>query len=164
MKTTQKPTTSSYKSKVRIYPPHPPNKIQTAGLFKCGSEKCLLCKYYIQQCASFMTSNNKMWNIKCHITCNSLNVIYYLVCLGCNITTYTGKTSIIRKRMNCHISEIRTGNTTDRFDRHVIKCKETHNVTSEPFFKILAFIKLPEERLLLPYETHFHSLGFDRLN
>ena len=79
-------------------------------------------------------------------------------------TSYTGKTNIIRKRMNCHISEIRTGNTTDRFDRHVIKCKETHNVTREPFFKILAFIKLPEEKLLLPYETHFHSLGFDTLN
>ena len=70
----------------------------------------------------------------------------------------------MRKRMNCHISEIRTGNTTDKFDKHVITCKETKNVMCEPYFKIKALIKLPDERLLLPYEAHFHSLGFDTLN
>ena len=66
--------------------------------------------------------------------------------------------------MNGHISEIRTGNTTDKFDKHVIKCKEQHNVINEPFFKIYAFIKLPSEKLLISYEKHFRSLKFDMMN
>ena len=60
--------------------------------------------------------------------------------------------------------EIRTENTTDKFDRHVIKCKKDNNVTKEPFFTIKALIQLPDERLLLPYEAYFHSLGFDTMN
>ena len=70
----------------------------------------------------------------------------------------------MRLRMNQHISEIRTGNTTNRFDKYVIQCKELHNATREPYFKIHAFIKLPKEGLLLPYEAHFHSIGFDAMN
>ena len=31
--------------------------------------------------------------------------------------------------MNCHISEIRTGNTSDVFDQHVIECQRIHNVS-----------------------------------
>ena len=111
------------------------------GLFKCHSNRSLLCKYYIQECSSFMTANNVEWKIQCNITCNSLNVIYYLICLCCNYTSYTGKTNVMRLRMNQHISEIRTGNTTNRFDKHVFKCKALHNVTQEPYFKIFAFIK-----------------------
>ena len=94
------------------------------------------------------------WHVKCHITCNSINTIYYLVCSCCNNTSYIGKTNNLRKRMNCHISEIRTGNTTDLFDKHVIKCKNLHNLSKEPFFKIYALITLPNEESLLT------SLGF----
>ena len=66
--------------------------------------------------------------------------------------------------MNCHISEIRTGNTSDLFDKHVIKCKEEHHVTKEPYFKIYALITLPNENLLLTYESHFHNLNYDTMN
>lgn len=140
------------------------NITENYGLFKCDCKRCLLCKYYIVECTSFKTSNNINWEIKCHITCNSKNVIYFLTCLCCNYETYTGKTNVFRLRMNNHISEIRTGNSTDRFDNHVMRCKEQHNITKEPFFKIYAFIILPSERLLIPYEKHFHSLKFDTMN
>ena len=134
------------------------------GLKKCASKKCLLCKMYIIECSSFITSNNVKWDIKTEITCNSINVIYFLTCLCCKITTYIGKTNNMRKRMNCHISEIRTENTTDKFDIHVIKCKKDNQIIKEPFFTIKALIQLPDERLLLPYEAYFHSLGFDTMN
>ena len=141
-----------------------PNNAEELGLYKCQSKRCLLCKNYIVECTSFMTSNNVEWKINCRITCNSRNVIYYLKCLCCNFETYTGKTNSFRLRMNQHISEIRTGNTTDRFDKHVFKCKHINQVTNEPFFKTYAFLKLPREELLIPYENHLHSLGFDTMN
>ena len=137
---------------------------QLVGLRKCQSKKCILCANYIVECNSFVTANSIEWIINTDITCNSLNVIYYLSCLCCNKTTYIGKTNNMRKRMNCHISEIRTGNTTNKFDKHVINCKLTKSLYKEPFFNIKALIKLPNERLLLPYEAHFHSLGLDTLN
>lgn len=142
-----------------------PQNTNKFGLFKCNNKRCLICKLYIQECTSFQTSNNKRWDIRCHITCNSINVIYFLMCLCCNNeTSYTGKTNNFRFRMNQHISEIRTGNTTDRFDKHVIMCKENSTIITEPYFKVYAFIKLPNEQLLLPYESHLHNLGFDTMN
>ena len=66
--------------------------------------------------------------------------------------------------MNCHISEIRTGNTSDVFDQHVIECKRIHHVTNEPYFKTYAFITLPREELLLSHELHFHTFCYDTMN
>ena len=66
--------------------------------------------------------------------------------------------------MNGHISETRTGNTTDKFDMHMIKCRDVHKITNEPYFEIRAFMKLSKEELLIPYESHLHSLEFDIMN
>ena len=134
------------------------------GIFKCNRKACVLCRSYIQECSSFTMNNGTEWHVKCHITCNSINTIYYLVCSCCNNTSYIGKTNNLRKRMNCHISEIRTGNTTDLFDKHVIKCKNVHSLSKEPFFKIYALITLPNEESLLTYKSHFHRLRYDSMN
>ena len=81
------------------------------------------------------------------------------------VTRVTRETeNSLRYRMNCHISEIRTGNTSDLFDKHVIKCKYENNVTKEPYFKTYALITLPHKNLLLPYESYFHSLNYDTMN
>ena len=78
--------------------------------------------------------------------------------------TYTGKTNHLRFRMNNHITGCRHGDSSDIFDNHVFKCRLGINMHEEPYFKILAFIELSEERLLLAYESYFHSRGFDTLN
>ena len=143
---------------------HPQNPQQQWGLFKCKSKKCILCRDYIQECQSFFTANNTEWHIRSSINCNSRNVIYYLRCLCCNReVSYTGRTVNLRKRMNNHISECRTGNTTDIFDMHVFKCKQSSS-RGEPFFEILAFIRLKESYQLTSYEKHFHSLRYDTMN
>ena len=103
------------------------------GLFKCNDVRCLLCHHYIQECSYFYTSNNYRWEIKEHITCHSKCTIYFLKCRFGNITTYTGETNVLRLRMNTHISDCRTGNTTDRFDLHVHNCRKKHNDKEEPF-------------------------------
>ena len=119
----------------------------------------------MQECTSFFTANRVEWFIKSHITCHTLGAIYYLECIPCNAeTTYTGKTNIIRERMNNHMSDIRTGNSTDIFDLHVHECRKRHNYFDEPYFRLYVFIEVADEKNLLPYEKYFHSLKFDTMN
>ena len=138
------------------------------GLFaECTDIRCNLChKGYIQTCTSFVTSNNKIWEIRTHINCNSINVLYFLVCNKCNgATTYTGKTKTsLRTRMNNHISDCRTGNTTDKFDIHVKKCCIENDDYAIPFFKIYAFMALKSEHKLNTYEKYLHRQKFDTMN
>ena len=123
------------------------------GIYKCKDKRCLICKNYLQECTSFITSNNVEWHVKSHITCHSKCVIYFLKCLSCHVTTYTGKTNNLRKRTNVHISSCRTGNSSDKFDAHVFQCRKRHNIRTEPLFK-----------LLMTYESYFHHLNFDTFN
>ena len=135
------------------------------GLYRCVSNSCLLCKHgYIQECQSFVTSNETEWKIKCHISCNSKNVIYYLKCTACNFMSYTGKTNDFRKRMNNHKSSCNLGNSSDIFDNHVYNCRKRLNYFDTPMFLIYAFLTVKDPELLIPYESHIHSLGFDTMN
>ena len=142
-----------------------PGGSKIPGLFKCSRGNCKLCKLYIQECTSFLTANNVEWHIKSNITCQSKNVIYFLKCICCNLSTsYIGKTKCFRARMNNHISECRSGNTSDIFDRHVFKCKEINDINQEPYFQIFAFMTVSRENLLIPYESYLQSKKFDTLN
>ena len=145
-------------------PPTISNPIQN-GLFRCNDIRCKLCRLYIQECTSFITYNGFNWQIRCNITCNSRNVVYYLKCIACSFsTTYTGKTNIMRKRMNVHISSCRLGGSPNKFDDHVFNCCNEHNYHSEPYFQIYAFLKLSNEESLLTYENYLHRRGFDSMN
>ena len=135
------------------------------GLFKCSDKRCKLCRLYIQECDSFMTSKGIKWNIKSHITCNSDNILYYLTCVTCNDdTTYTGKTVNLRDRMNNHITGCRWGNSTDKFDNHVYRCLKEQKKSSEPYFKIFTFLEVSHPKYLIPYETYLHSKKYDTMN
>ena len=63
------------------------------GVFRCNSSKCEICKLgYLQEGKSFITSDGRTWDVKCHITCHSLNVLYFLVCNFCQAESKLGKT------------------------------------------------------------------------
>ena len=115
---------------------NPCNINKASGLFKfaCNDKRCNLCKWYIQEGKSFITSNGYEWIIKCNINCKSKNVLYYLKCNGCNEETYTGKTNDFRLRMNNHISGCRLGTSSDKFDNHVYECRSRNHLSSEAFF------------------------------
>ena len=53
------------------------NEMNRNGIFKCSNKACKICRLYLQECTSFPTANNHEWQIKCHITCNSKNTLYY---------------------------------------------------------------------------------------
>ena len=66
-------------------------------LFNCNNKNCKLCVLYIKPCANFKTSNNVIWYIRSHITCQSKNVIFFLKCTSCNYNiTYSDKTVDLR--------------------------------------------------------------------
>ena len=135
------------------------------GLYKCENSQCEICRYFIQECTSFITANGVEWTIQGHITCKSRNVLYYLTCLACNVVTYTGKTKTpTNKRMNNHRSECRSGRTTDLFDLHVHECIKKNKVTSEPFFSVKAFMTVKDPEMLSTYESYLHKRGFDTIN
>ena len=127
-------------------------------------------KLYIQECKSFICSNGVEWTIRSHVDCHSVNLLYYLKCLWCpdpsNPETYTGKTEDTRERMNNHMSDIRTGNTTDRFDRHVNECRKKHGDRGniEPYFHMYAFYTIKNKDFLETHEKHLHNKGFDTMN
>ena len=135
------------------------------GLFKCSHKGCKICKMYLQECKSFVTSNGKNWEIKCFIDCNSLNVLYYLVCNACNLESYTGKTDNLRSRTNNHITGCRHGSSTNLFDKHVFSCSNKLEVPiNEPYFKVYAYLKLSDYNKLRSYESLFHARNYDTIN
>ena len=109
----------------------------TPGIVLCDSNRCKICKLYLQPVNSFTTSNGTLWEIRCQINCNSKNVVYFLPCNLCEQrTTCIGQTTYFRKRMNNHISESRTGTSSCNFPRHVHECGQRNKNLKEPYFKI----------------------------
>ena len=135
------------------------------GLFKCQDKRCKICKLYIQEGPSFITSNGTNWIVRCFANCNSLNTLYWLKCNFCDYTTYTGKTDNIRERTNNHITGCRHGTGSDKFDNHVHQCASTSNSgLHEPFFKLNVFMVLKDYHKLLDYELKLHCQRHDTMN
>ena len=130
------------------------------GTFKCNNINCKICTLYLQECTTVTGQNGFKWVTKSHITCNSQYVLYYLICLGCGLS-YVGKTNSLRNRTNNHISESKSGNTSDRFDQHVFNCKIDHE---EPLFKLFGLMEVDDYDKLLIYEDFLHKKGFDHMN
>ena len=145
-----------------------PQNPKPNGLFRCKRPNCKLCRLYIQECSSFVTSNGKTWEIRSHVTCHSINALYYLKCLWCPETyeteTYTGKTEVIRDRMNNHISSCKLGTGTNEFNKHVYGCRKKHSESAEPWFHIYVFFTIKDPSLLESYERYLHRLSLDTMN
>ena len=137
------------------------------GLFKCIDKCCKICSLYIAEGHSFLMSNNMRWELGSHVTCRSINVIYYLKCNMCKKKeTYIGKTvgdNIVgfKSRMNQHISDSRTGVSTCKFPMH--KCGLKNKNLIEPFSEINVMMKLKSSNQLEIYENYFHKKGYDTL-
>ena len=75
----------------------------------------------------------------------------------------TGKTSTrLRDRINNHISECGSGDTSDVFDKHCHKCGAYKK--EEPYFRVYAFMKLNGPEKLLTYEKMLHRRKYATIN
>ena len=140
------------------------NDEKPKGLFKCKDKRCKICRLYITEGSSFVTSNGTIWLIKCYASCNSRNALYYLKCKFCKEVSYTGKTDNLRQRTNQHISDCRY-NTGGNFDHHIYACAKNNRIEmSEPFFDLNVFMILKDYNKLLDYEAKLHSQEHDTMN
>ena len=135
------------------------------GVYHCKNKRCLICtKNYLQEGETFVTSNGTTWKTKCLITCNSLNVIYFLKCAFCRIVTKLGKTDNLRQRTNNHISGCRNGKGTDLFDNHVFECSRSKGMPpNEPFFLLFSMMACNDYSKLLNIERNLHLKGHDTI-
>ena len=131
------------------------------GTFWCRRDNCKICSDYLVECDRVVGDNGVEWRIPSHITCQSKMVLYYLVCQGCRKFSSVGKTNNLRNRTNNHISEGKSGKTTDVFDLHVFNCKKDH---VEPIFTLYVLMEVDNYDKLLVYEKYFHEQGFDNSN
>ena len=145
------------------------NDLQTSkenGVFKCKRSNCYICKDYLVEGKFVLLENNKVWEVRSHITCNSKNVLYFQRCIFCDGNcSNIGKTNNFRFRTNVHISSCRLGDKTDDFDRHVYNCnKDPHKKKKGPFFKLWALMEVDDFSKLITYENYLHRCGYDTIN
>ena len=117
---------------------------------------------YVQEGREFEVSNGTVWKVRCRITCSSLNVIYFLKCNYCKLTTKLGKTDNLRRRTNNHRSACRLGTSTDVFDNHVFACHQNLGLQRmEPEFFLFCLMACSDYNKLLSYERDMHLKNFD---
>ena len=128
-----------------------------------GDKRCKICSMYILEGHSFIMSNNMRWDLRSHVNCRSINIIYYLKWNMCKKKeTYVGKTvgdNIVRfiSKMNQHISNSRTGDSRCKFPIHFYKCSLKRKCLNEPFFEINITMKLKSSNQLQTFENYFHK-------
>lgn len=104
------------------------------GLFACSDKRCTIHTLgYIQPC-KFFTFKHKAktttWTFNRRFDCNSKNVIYLLICRGCE-AIYIGETSNLRLRHNNAKKDIRGPlKATVPYAGHINRCSQL----TEPFY------------------------------
>jgi hypothetical protein len=82
------------------------------GMYCCHSARCKACNYIKPSNKFTSTFNNRSFNIKSNLTCDSANVIYLITCKQCH-RQYVGQTGrALRDRICDHLSNIRTHKST----------------------------------------------------
>ena len=108
--------------------------------------------------------------IRREIDCHSVNVIYYLKCKMCNKKeTYIGKTkghntNGFKVRINQHISDCKTGDSTCKFPRHVYDCGIKNDCLEEPSFSLNIMLRLNKSDIPETFKKYFHLKGYDTMN
>ena len=115
-------------------------------------------------------SNGQVWEIRREINWHSVNAIFYLKCkMGNAKETYIGKTIIdntkwFKVRINQHISDCKTGDSTCKFPRHVYDCVVKNNCLEESFFILNIILRLKKSDRLEIVAKHFYLKGYDTIN
>ena len=110
------------------------------------------------------------WELRSHVTCRDINVIYYLKCnMRNHKETHIGKTVGdnavgFKSRINQHVNDFRTGTSTCKFPIHVYHCAMKNKCLNEPYFQLNIIMKLKDSRQLEFYENHLHKNGCDTIN
>ena len=141
-----------------------------AGTYKCSDKTCKICQNYLNESNKFTMSNGQVWEICREIDCHSVNVIYYFECKMCNEKeAYSGKTKGdstkgFKVRINQHISDCKTGDSTCKFLCYVYDCGNKNICLEELFFSLNIMLWLNKNDRLETIEKLFHLKDYDTMN
>ena len=125
---------------------------------------------YLHEANKFTMLNGQDLEIRSEIDCHSVDAIYYLKCKMCNEKeTYIGKTKRdntkpFKVKINQHISDCETGDSTCKFPHQVYDCGIKNNCLEEPFVSLNIMLRLNKSDRLETIEKHFHLKGYDLMN
>ena len=143
-----------------------PNEPKRIGLFPCG--KCSLCRVgYVKYARefTFKTGNGKMitWTYNRYFSCNSINVLYIVICVNCRDQFYLGKTIDGKQRCRKHASDVRHPENSNC--RHCAEHIRTCSVTLvEPYFSFFPFFYVDNAELRHFMERRFINRWHPPLN
>ena len=123
----------------------------------------MIFSLYVNEDKSFVTPNNMKWELRSHVTCRDINIIY---CLKCNICDHK-ETYIVKivgdnvvgfkGRINQHISDCRTGISPGKILIYVYHCAMKNKCLKKAYLQLNIMMKLKDNRQLEFYENHFHA-------
>jgi hypothetical protein len=131
------------------------------GSRQCGDKKCKCCNdISTVSMFNFHASGHKFY-IKDDLNCNSQNLLYVLICHGCE-EYYIGQTGCdLRSRCRVHRQGI-SNNSSIPVDRHIFNCakglKKPYSIV--PFYKLKTSVK--DKRLV--QESYFIDKFKPKLN
>ena len=99
-------------------------------------------------------------------------VIYYLKCKKCNEkgTFWENKrrqhdnAKWFKVRINQHISDCKTGDSTCKFLHHICYCGIKNNCLEEPFISLNIMLWLNKSDRFETIEKHFHLKDYDTVS
>ena len=127
---------------------------------KCNDPRCALCKYILE--GSSLKIKDKLFHIKESMDCTIQNVIYVLICNGCN-EFYIGQTGDkLRNRRTVHDQQIRDPSTRQiPLSAHIDNCSK-----KDPKYLIFPFYKCHSNSVSarLSKERYFINIFKPKLN
>jgi len=133
---------------------------ENPSVSKCNRSRCKVCNFILEgNTISF--NNNKKFIIKSNMDCDARNVIYAIICNGCN-KKYIGETTNLRSRVTLHNQHINHPELRKiPLSKHIDECTNI-----QPKYKIFPFYKLQQEDRLRRRikEEHFINIFQPELN
>jgi hypothetical protein len=124
-----------------------------ATVSKCNNKRCGTCKHLHEGNSIKFQRNAKPFTVKKSMSCTSKNLIYTLICNGCD-AKYIGQTNDLRKRVTVHRQQIKDESLRKLpVSKHIHTCAK--NIT--PQFSIFPFYKMNSDdtQARLIKESHF---------
>ena len=122
----------------------------TFKITKCG-KGCFYCDYIIETELFTFKNCHQPFVLKSNINCETPNLIYVIICSGCN-KEYIGQTrGQLKERLSIYRQHIRQPEYEKvEVERHLRTC-------ANEIFKIFPFFKMKENNKILRecYEDHF---------
>lgn len=127
---------------------------------KCNRPRCKVCSY-LREGNEITFNRDKIFKVKANMTCDSKNLIYSIICNGCQ-KKYIGETTNLRSRVTLHnqhinhteLRQIPLSTHLDNCSRHV------------PKYQIFPFYKMTNDDRIKRRlkEEHFINIFHPELN